>query len=612
MLKFSSQKYKIIAVVMLVGAICVRDIYAQRALLNVMVEPTPTAVPDDEPTPTVNPDDEPTPTIDPDDEPTPTPVPDDEPTPTVDPDTGGSITGVVFYDKDGIPNIDLHPDTSAGDTPAGGAKVVISVVINGTRSWYHATADDNGEFTFSSLPWGTYLVAVNKHYLTFGTTPVTDPDGGNGYKADITLTPNNPQATANFSYKVYYEDLEMDVWDDKNGNGVYEPDLGESRLGYVDINIKHLDTDDDYYSFFNTEDDYPFDHRFLVTTYPYRDGIASVRVPVGRTFKVWVDEDTLPPFYAGNSTYDSDGTPNGEVIYVSGEEPKPSFGYQNSAIPSNNCPPNVSSQYEQTVQQPVSPPAITHAAKEVFYGDMNETNGTSLAYDEQSGVTHNINSNSLMIAERHYNEIEVYDGDHNFVKDISIDLTEEIEEIVWLGDGRYGLVDGATNLIHVVSITDQTTEVTENELLYTIDTCLPVDSGHINGVAIDIGSIGTNAEFFYVAWNGTDGPQLYEYRRMKDNDQDPTNNPIHRFGPLHLDNVLDDITGVYTPISSTDLYILSGESKQIIQLDSFYSGQVVGALSLPNFIYPEGLYFDLMMSKMYVVGKDRQLGVYTP
>lgn len=305
---------------------------------------------------------------------------------------------------------------------------------------------------------------------------------------------------------------------------------------------------------------------------------------------------------------------------------------ESNALKANSSCPIVMNQYVQNAKYAPLVTAIP-ASPSNFYSNMSSTNGTPNNRANYSGVTHDIVSNTTLIVDDLENVIDVYDYNNMFVKSIDVNFTTDLEDIVWMnGNSKYALLDEATSMIHVVNITSNTTQLNTSDILYTINTCIPpIQYGGGNpdgfeGLSFDFQSDGTNAEFFYLSWEGRykgkNSPKIYEFRRYRDNDNNPTNNVVRQFGPLNLRPIMRDTAAVHFqslgspnfPLGYGDygnLYVLSHLNKRVYQIDSFYSGKVIATYSVSNFTKPQGFAFSLLMDKMYVVGESDQLGTYT-
>ncbi len=121
--------------------------------------PTPTATPTPTPTPTATP--TPTPTA----TPTPTPTATPTPTPTPTPVLQNAIYGMVFYDsdKDGIKD--------PGESGLGGWTISLSGFAGGKFVRNTATTDSYGNYEFTNLQAGTYMLMEGFKSGWTATTP---------------------------------------------------------------------------------------------------------------------------------------------------------------------------------------------------------------------------------------------------------------------------------------------------------------------------------------------------------------------------------------------------------------------------------------------------------
>ncbi len=146
-----------------------------------------------------------------------------------------SIGDLVWNDLDGdtikdanevgIPGVNLADVWAGGDNTFG----TLDDISFGVQ-----VTDANGNYTFTSLPAGLHRVDVIETSLppNFALTTGNEP-------LDVTLANNQAFTGADFGY---FEDLVNAsignlVWDDINGNGVFDAGFGETGLGGVEVTL---------------------------------------------------------------------------------------------------------------------------------------------------------------------------------------------------------------------------------------------------------------------------------------------------------------------------------------------------------------------------------------
>ena len=77
-----------------------------------------------------------------------------------------------------------------------------------------ATTEPDGSYSFPNIPIGEYTIVQTN---LPGYKNVSDSDGGNDNRIDVSLTPNNPATGNNF---VDAPTISGRVWDDSDGNGL--------------------------------------------------------------------------------------------------------------------------------------------------------------------------------------------------------------------------------------------------------------------------------------------------------------------------------------------------------------------------------------------------------
>lgn len=146
------------------------------------------------------------------------------------PDPDGSISGTVYNDTT---DDDLLDNTN--DTPVAGVTVGLWTDPNGDGSPDDGTeitntqTDANGDYVFTNLPLGDYVVVESNPAGAISVTDVDEPNVNNTLdQIGVTLTSGAPDATEqDFLDESETRSISGDVIDDVNGNGVND---GESLL----------------------------------------------------------------------------------------------------------------------------------------------------------------------------------------------------------------------------------------------------------------------------------------------------------------------------------------------------------------------------------------------
>lgn len=188
----------------------------------------------------------------------------------------GSIGDSVWYDLDddgvqdpgepGLGGINLTVTYLGADGVAGGGDDVVFTV----------TTDVGGTYLVPGLPAGRYVVAVDTATLPEGLNPSTDLDGGDPTVTVIDLGLGEDRNTVDFGV-VGDASLGGTVWNDRDGDGVIDPD--ESGVPNVTVIVTWQGPDGPV--------------EITVVTGP--DGTWDLpNLPPGR-YDVELDETTIPP-----------------------------------------------------------------------------------------------------------------------------------------------------------------------------------------------------------------------------------------------------------------------------------------------------------------------------
>ncbi len=196
--------------------------------------------------------------------------------------------------------VDVNRDGVQGDDEPGvpGVRVVVRDATGAVVG--HTTTDDNGNYLFDNLPDGTYTVCFDRtslpeRYAEYQLTKQlvgapdqdSDADPATWCTGPVTLGPDNP------------EDLTLDagiveprnrlgdlVWEDRNGNGVQDPD--EPGVSGVRVTVRDVVTGEQREVRTDAKGRYLFDD-----------------LPDG-TYQVCVDRSTLPAAFASHQFTDQD------------------------------------------------------------------------------------------------------------------------------------------------------------------------------------------------------------------------------------------------------------------------------------------------------------------
>jgi uncharacterized repeat protein (TIGR01451 family) len=188
------------------------------------------------------------------------------------------LRGTVWYDRDRDGVIDPAETGIEGVT----ATVAGDPDGDGTDEQYTLTSDQAGHYSVA-LPPGGWSVVVDATTAPDGMAPTTE------VTADRTIAAGQ---VATIETGFGHGHIEGTVWDDGDGDGIFDP--GEQPLpGVVVIAVfpgpdQVLGTDDDVLFHDTTDGTYSFD-----------------QVPVGQPYEVRVDRSTIPIGFT--PTYDPDG-----------------------------------------------------------------------------------------------------------------------------------------------------------------------------------------------------------------------------------------------------------------------------------------------------------------
>ncbi|MGB1249580.1 MAG: SdrD B-like domain-containing protein [Candidatus Promineifilaceae bacterium] len=230
----------------------------------------------------------------------------------------GSIGDTIWNDVDnsgtstpdggepGIPNVtvnlfaDEDGDGVADDINGDG-------IVDASDAIATTTTDENGNYLFSGLPLGSYLVEVVDETLPagFSSSPTYDPDGGTpaNVGATVTLSETNPtNREQDFSYTASNTSLSSigdQIWGDLANDGNATLDSVDVPLAGVEVTL----TDGSGGTQTTTTDENGF---YLFNNLP------------ANSYTVTVNTATLPAGYSTTPSFDPDLTMDSVVTYTLG------------------------------------------------------------------------------------------------------------------------------------------------------------------------------------------------------------------------------------------------------------------------------------------------------
>jgi len=221
---------------------------------------------------------------------------------------GGSIGDTVYRDDDG------NGDQSPSEPGIANVTVTLYDDVDGDGVYdpgtdtliATTTTDANGNYSFTGLPAGDYVVVVDLADPDLPSTTVTaDPDGTLNGETGVTLLPGQTVNFADFGVQPPGV-LGDTLWIDADGDGLYDS-LTEEGIAYVTVNL---------YNDVNGNGTYePGTDTLLATTETDADGIYTFGDLADGNYVVVVD--TADPDFPANvtQTYDpSAGQGNGCTV----------------------------------------------------------------------------------------------------------------------------------------------------------------------------------------------------------------------------------------------------------------------------------------------------------
>ncbi len=224
--------------------------------------------------------------------------------------------------------------------------------------------------------------------------------------------------------------------------------------------------------------------------------------------------------------------------------------------------------------------------------------GTSL--NDYSGLAFSGTSNTVFVADNGSNRVLEYNPQtRNLVRSISTNFgLSDPEDITWMYNRRFAIVDESTSIIHVVDIPNGASSLNSGNVVYTIDTGIATGGGDgLEGISFVRSSQGSGNEEFYVVREHPGPPRLFLTEE---------NGAVTE--PFTLTGGITDAAAVHHSATTGNIFVLSEESNLLVEYSP--SGTVVDSKSIVGFGQPEGMAFTLDESDLYVVGEPRQFAHY--
>ena len=224
--------------------------------------------------------------------------------------------------------------------------------------------------------------------------------------------------------------------------------------------------------------------------------------------------------------------------------------------------------------------------------------GTSL--NDYSGLAFNNATNTVFVADNGSNRVLEYNPQtRNLIRSISTNIgLSDPEDITWMYNRRFAIVDESTSIIHVVDIPNGATSLNSGNVVYTISTGIATGGGDgLEGISFVRSSRGSGNEQFYVVREHPGPPRLYLTEQ---------NGAVTE--PFTLTGGITDAAAVHHSAVTGNIFVLSEESTLLVEYSP--SGTVVDSKPIVGFGQPEGMAFTLDESDLYVVGEPRQFAHY--
>lgn len=210
---------------------------------------------------------------------------------------------------------------------------------------------------------------------------------------------------------------------------------------------------------------------------------------------------------------------------------------------------------------------------------------------DYSGITYNYDTDSLFIISNGNSHIFEYTTTGTFVRRISTTGFTDSEDISYLGDGKYAIIEEGVKDINILTIGKATTSLTKAGST----TITPKIGGTFGNNGFEGVTFNSTANVFYAVKERV-AAQVYEIQ------MDGTSTLLTAVTNT-LTSTMTDFSSVYYDNAGGDLFVLSHESNKIarVKLD----GTLVGTRAQPG-TQVEGISFSPDGLNMYVVGEVRQ------
>jgi uncharacterized repeat protein (TIGR01451 family) len=224
-----------------------------------------------------------------------------------------TIEGTIWEDTDADGTLDAEESGRYADV------TVLLLDANGDIVARTVT-DENGDYSFTGLPDGTYTVDVtddanilNGTWHSIGPVPGAD-DNSQVDPYTVSVSGGETDDTADFGYYIEPAALGNLVWWDSNGNGIQ--DSGEQGIANIPVTLTIAWPDGSSTSITTTTDAlgyYSFENLLLDEDY---NGSGAGEPTYTITVPIPLNIPPSPPNQGGDNTADSDGIPVGTDMSV--------------------------------------------------------------------------------------------------------------------------------------------------------------------------------------------------------------------------------------------------------------------------------------------------------
>ena len=202
-----------------------------------------------------------------------------------------------------------------------------------------------------------------------------------------------------------------------------------------------------------------------------------------------------------------------------------------------------------------------------------------------SGVTLNHDSQTLYFIENKFNTIWEADTNMNLIRTIQGNGFGDSEDLIYLGNNEFGIVNEAGNLfIGIIPISQNNISIKEEDFQRIKFMDHNGNKGP-EGVAYDF----ENNHFFFVKEKNP--MEFYFFQRPSSDENFLLINPTIPFNAENWNGVVvTDLSGVTFDNRSGRVLVLSHESRKVLDIN-FMTGEIMGLLSIPEMIQAEGISF---------------------